>query len=398
VLVITASLSASADDAPVVPTQGGTIVPYHEEFIELVSEEIDIYLGRIDYRVEVEYRFTNTGPETGITMGFPNESDWMYGVSIPDFRAWVDGEEQEIYRKISRESDKPWGSESAPDYYFECFDTVFAAGATRVIENRYSQRYMINYDMTEETAKYILSTGAYWRGRIDTVTVRVHFERKPEELAPRKLTFHPDEGDSPYYFGGISIDPRPTGAIDDGMEIVLTDLEPDFDIEITMPPPVVRWVTSNSELMDTRFSYAPENVLDNDPTTSWVEGDEGAGIGSTLRLELSSSIGGGKLEGVYEIAAVGMINGYAANSELYSANNRVKRAVLDLYSIIDSSRPYHEVIWDLDETMEMQYYRFPEPVRMSELSITIEDVYAGTRYDDTCIAEIVVIPVEANGR
>ena len=151
------------------------------------------------------------------------------------------------------------------------------------------------------------------------------------------------------------------------------------------------WATADSVLASERYSYEPVNVLDGLPETSWVEGDRDAGIGTGLHLYLSATADGGKVDGAYRIAAVGMINGYAASESLYRANNRVKEATLSWRHAL-SADGTGEALWNLADTPEMQYFRFSEPVFMSELSLTIEDVYPGNRYDDTCIAEVVVIP------
>jgi hypothetical protein len=42
----------------------------------------------------------------------------------------------------------------------------------------------------------------------------------------------------------------------------------------------------------------------------------------------------------------------------------------------------------LKETTEMQYIELPKPLPVSQLELTILDVYSGRRYDDTCIAEV----------
>lgn len=382
-----------ADDAPVIPTQSGTMRPVYEEFIQLVSQEINIYLERDTYRVEVDYVFRNTGGNTSITMGFPNETDWMYGRSIEGFKAWVDGTSQEIYRKEYRVTSKPYGPGSAPDYYFECFDTSFDAGQTRSVRNEYSQEYITDYDMSFLGATYILTTGAYWRDSIEEITVRIHTPGRIQDYSARSVFFEGDDLDGPgYLYEGLSISPEPTGSFDGGLEIILEDIEPDFDIEISMPPPVIAAAYSETELIDSRYSYGAENVFDDDPATSWVEGAPGAGIGESIELLLSAWTAGGKLEGSYEIAEIAMINGYAASESLYYANNRPKRVRVDYRNAAGGPDSGGSFVWDLRETTDLQVLPFRRPILMGSLSITIESVYPGSRYDDTCIAEIVVTP------
>jgi len=395
VLLVLSVTEVAADDAPVVPTQSGTVVPVFEQYIKLVSEQVDIYLDRGAYRVEVAYEFRNTGPETEITMGFPNETDWMYGRSIDEFRAWVDGIEQAVYRKVYRVSDKPYGPGTAPDLFYECFDIAFDAGASRSVRNEYRQEYVVDYGRTSEQATYVLTTGAYWKGSIDSITVNVHFTRPRHDYEGRTIIFPPGEvDDSRQRLPGIRIEPEPTGTFPGGVQIVLEDTEPDRDIEITMPPPVTSYARATSELSPDRVSYTADNVLDDDRATSWVEGVAGDGIGERITVRLSASAAGGKIEGDYLVRSIGIVNGYAATERLYYDNNRVRSARVEYISASSNRRDAGSFTWRLRETMEVQYFDFAAPVPMNEIALTIASVYRGRRFDDTCIAELIVVPAE----
>jgi hypothetical protein len=109
--------------------------------------------------------------------------------------------------------------------------------------------------------------------------------------------------------------------------------------------------------------YGIQNAFDGDPATSFVENTEtdflwiSIGIGNTFTGEIA------------------IINGYAQNRSLYYANNRVKRIT---YNSNDTTLNF--VL--KDNTLNYQFinsYRWP--------FIVVVDIYPGTRYTDTCIAE-----------
>jgi hypothetical protein len=68
----------------------------------------------------------------------------------------------------------------------------------------------------------------------------------------------------------------------------------------------------------------------------------------------------------------------------------VKRIGVSYYYDTDSgSFPGPEMLeYVLKETTEMQYIELPKPLPVSQLELTILDVYSGRRYDDTCTAEV----------
>ena len=79
------------------------------------------------------------------------------------------------------------------------------------------------------------------------------------------------------------------------------------------------------------------------------------------------------------IAKIGIINGYAKGDK-FKQNNRVKKALL----VFSNGQ---RIALDLADTPKMQYFNF-EPVPASQVRLIIENVYPGTKWDDTCISEI----------
>ena len=132
--------------------------------------------------------------------------------------------------------------------------------------------------------------------------------------------------------------------------------------------------TASSTLPDGKSAnYHPSNVDDEDPTTAWVEGASGHGLGEWIQVEFS----GEATE--MPISKIGLISGYA-KGDRFKQNNRVKKALL----VFSNGK---RITLDLKDTPQMQYFTF-EPVLTEKVRLIIESVYPGTKWDDTCISEI----------
>jgi hypothetical protein len=103
----------------------------------------------------------------------------------------------------------------------------------------------------------------------------------------------------------------------------------------------------------------------------WAEGAPGDGTGEFLEIEFSR-----------ETDHMLVLNGYVNifNRKLYKANNRVKTA------LIQSEHPEFSIRYEFDDVVKFSEIRFPE--KTASVTLTIEDVYKGTKYDDTCISAV----------
>jgi|GEM_PF-3591249 len=169
--------------------------------------------------------------------------------------------------------------------------------------------------------------------------------------------------------------------------------------------------------------YAPENLFDRRPDSSWAIGDGGPGTVIYVSIPVGAE-------------AIRLINGYAANDDLFSRNNRVgtiKTELCTAYSFPDRVSELGQV-FDVDplgneKLLVLQDTIKPQSVslgtgywqkaagliekseadfktrlsRMDEtereffkkgliflylLRIEIMDVYRGTRWNDTCLSEL----------
>jgi hypothetical protein len=135
-------------------------------------------------------------------------------------------------------------------------------------------------------------------------------------------------------------------------------------------------------------SYSPQNTVDQNEKTAWVEGKEGYGIGESICYSFNEPV---------NIEELRIINGYAKSEELYLANSRVKKLKItvktDSQEMIDSidlnDLPYSKVIKDCGEKIFKVYYE--NKLVLKEISFTILDIYKGSKFKDTCISEFVFI-------
>jgi phosphate transport system substrate-binding protein len=131
----------------------------------------------------------------------------------------------------------------------------------------------------------------------------------------------------------------------------------------------IKGVSASSSLSNSNSSYA----LTDRTWQSWAEGAKGNGVGEyfTLTLERRDTITGFAVK-----------NGYG-NTDFFSKNNRVK--TFKIYA----DNTYIETIVIKDSVSFEQYY-FREPVECNSIRFVIDDVYSGTTFNDTYVAEIAL--------
>jgi hypothetical protein len=148
--------------------------------------------------------------------------------------------------------------------------------------------------------------------------------------------------------------PEPAAAVDPVYEVTVDEL----------------YASSFLPNSKNEYRYHMSKAFDNNPLTSWVEGTRGPGINEYLEIYFNEII---------TADVIKIMPGYY-DEKWYTANNRVKelRILLDNYEIntqLTDGMNLKEII--LDKEIQFQRARF-----------IIRDIYRGTEYDDTCIAEI----------
>lgn len=121
-------------------------------------------------------------------------------------------------------------------------------------------------------------------------------------------------------------------------------------------------------------SYYASNAADNDFSTCWCEGEDGDGIGESIKLRSSNEV---------TIDTIYIANGILTSETSFYNNNRVKDCTIEFSdgSSIDVT---------LNDGYSQQPVRIdlPEPVSTRTITLTINSVYKGLEYSDTCISEI----------
>lgn len=119
--------------------------------------------------------------------------------------------------------------------------------------------------------------------------------------------------------------------------------------------------------------YRAESAVDGDEKTSWQEGERGDGIGSTLSLHFDRE---------YRVRYIVMKLGNWRSDNLYRENNRPKTL-----SLMFGEESVQVTVPDEKKEVCVTLSR---DVKASDMTVRIDDVYSGSKYDDTCIAEISV--------
>lgn len=168
-------------------------------------------------------------------------------------------------------------------------------------------------------------------------------------------------------------------------------------------------ITASSELPSSDGRYVPEHVASvYGREYTWAEGAEGNGIGETISITSSGSYLYSKdlyaegnvnfwdrestpdiYDGYMRYTEICVVNGYAKNQTLWEENGRVKRLLMYV-----EDKPFAYL--ELQDTIYPQYFTLPvDAIKAADgvdvhFQFVIEDVYPGTRYEDTCLTGLMV--------
>ncbi|SHJ95144.1 hypothetical protein SAMN02745181_2858 [Rubritalea squalenifaciens DSM 18772] len=149
-------------------------------------------------------------------------------------------------------------------------------------------------------------------------------------------------------------------------------------------PPIS--INASTTLRDGIHSYDVSNIHDYKKDTVWVEGAEGYGIGESVTFHFDTRAKQyEERENPLGINRLSLINGFARTSTHWSQNSRVKTL-----KILVNGKYLSTV--NLKDTVEPQSVEFPDitfkPGTITQVSFVITDVYPGTHFQDTAIADI----------
>ena len=145
-----------------------------------------------------------------------------------------------------------------------------------------------------------------------------------------------------------------------------------YDEPYTLGNPT--YATASSQLEE-QFgnTYDPENAIDGDETTAWVEGADDDGVGEWIDVTFDND---------EPIEAISISNGYQKSEELFQKNNRIRQAEVQFE---DGTAESFELY---DHGYGDQIVYLSEPKNSNSFTLTIQSVYPGSEYGDTCISEI----------
>lgn len=128
------------------------------------------------------------------------------------------------------------------------------------------------------------------------------------------------------------------------------------------------------------FKYTIQNAFDKNPATSYVEDTDDDLM--YIRTGWSYKDTSGKSLRIKNLK-LAVINGYAKNELFYKNNNRIKGINGDVYSNGELLFEHKETILLEDSNLKYQIFDWSP-----RASFTVQNVYGGEKYNDTCIAEV----------
>ena len=140
---------------------------------------------------------------------------------------------------------------------------------------------------------------------------------------------------------------------------------------------LITWdnVYASSHLIQMSLNYKVENVIDDNPSTAWIEGVSDDGIGQFIQFSSNNT---------FRVDKIDIINGFSKNQKTYMKNNRVKKVIIEFS---DKSQQVYELE---DNNMEYQTIDIGG-INTNSVKVIIQEVYTNGRvYKDTCISEISV--------
>lgn len=142
----------------------------------------------------------------------------------------------------------------------------------------------------------------------------------------------------------------------------------------TVSMDAVSSVSATSYLIEEEYdlSHEPSNLFDESLANAWVEAVPGYGEGEAVTVQLDA---------IYKVSGFTINAGYQKNDDVFGKNSR-PAALLVTFS--DGTG----IDITLKDVNEQQQVIFPSAVETSSITLTIQSVYPGSKYEDTVISEL----------
>ena len=128
----------------------------------------------------------------------------------------------------------------------------------------------------------------------------------------------------------------------------------------------------SSALKDSGNTYHGYFTLDGNLKTCWAEGVPGLGIGEKVRIDFKTNC---------KVNGLNIWTGYQKSEDLFYKNSRP--IAIRVMGSDGSSEVYQ-----IEDKMGKQRVDFKQPILGDKVSIVIEKVAKGSKFEDTCITEI----------
>jgi len=144
------------------------------------------------------------------------------------------------------------------------------------------------------------------------------------------------------------------------------------------------------------FKYTIQNAFDKNPATSYVEDtdDDLFSIRFVFAKELFFQNYSRVIGKSLSINNISVINGYAANENLYFSNNRIKELIISSYNL-ENKKKSDNFLKELskiytgilkDNNLSFSTIQIPKE-KIYSVTFSCTQLYKGKKYNDTCLAE-----------
>lgn len=134
-------------------------------------------------------------------------------------------------------------------------------------------------------------------------------------------------------------------------------------------------VTSSSHLVEGGRVHSVERIIDGDYATAWSEGVSGYGEGESIVIRFDKE---------YVIHGISMASGYHKSEDLYYKNGRPMTLRINIVG-------EDSIYWTLeDKGLYTQNLVFNKAISTDAIEIVLVNAYPGSKYEDTCISELLI--------
>ncbi len=140
-------------------------------------------------------------------------------------------------------------------------------------------------------------------------------------------------------------------------------------------------VTASSEYGG-EGNYGARRVADGKASTSWVEGDEGSGLGSWVELDLGEP---------RDVESVRVWGGDWFSTDSWNRANRPKEVRIEFSDGTQKTL-------QLADEKKMHELKLDKPISSTSVRLVLKGAYSGSTWLDTAIAEIQVYEAGGGGR